>query len=428
MKERSTYRTVLFVQVAVLSVGGVGLQQAQAQSDWDLYAMQLINRARTDPAGENARLGTSYSHAPVSPLAYHLTLQQAAAGHNNWMFQNLGNNDLNKTEAPRSFSHFQTDNGQASGNALTGSPGFTGKGVHDRIAAAGFTGATQTRENAAFESLGLLSAPNAARIENYHQMFWNSPGHRNNIMSANSRLFGHTIETRSVTPDSNNNLPWGVSAVSFATQNFSNDPNGPAAYISGLLYDDKDNSGSWTPRASNSSFREGFSNVHYELRDVLTGGIVAFGLTSDAGAFAIPADVGSYHLLFIDPSLPQGVSAVAQIEVYGNWNVDLGTLEASQIAAIPGDINLDGVVDDLDLAILQSQLGSNNGSWLTGDFSFSGTIDLYDAYLLFQNYQQMLALQAVPEPNILFTLLALSGALLIARHPRSPREFRNPLK
>lgn len=78
---------------------------------------------------------------------------------------------------------------------------------------------------------------------------------------------------------------------------------------------------------------------------------------------------------------------------------------------IPGDTNLDLVVDDIDLAVLQANLGQA-GIWFDGDFTGDRVVSLYDAYLLFQNYQPG-GLTAIPEPASAGILLV--GSMLLLR-------------
>lgn len=83
---------------------------------------------------------------------------------------------------------------------------------------------------------------------------------------------------------------------------------------------------------------------------------------------------------------------------------------------IMGDVTLDGVVDDDDLAVVQANLGGT-GRWADGALTRSGNITLYDAYLLFQNYESTPAMTAIPEPASL-SLLAIGSLLMIRRRPR----------
>ncbi|WP_428390009.1 hypothetical protein [Mucisphaera sp.] len=66
------------------------------------------------------------------------------------------------------------------------------------------------------------------------------------------------------------------------------------------------------------------------------------------------------------------------------------------IAALPGDANLDGTVDLIDLSLLASGFG-DLGTWATGDFDGSGKVDLVDLSLLASNFGAVVPL---PEPGM----------------------------
>jgi len=64
-------------------------------TDYAQLYLELINRARSDPAGEAARHGVGLNDGlpsgtitsdPKQPLAFHELLIDAAVGHNAWMF------------------------------------------------------------------------------------------------------------------------------------------------------------------------------------------------------------------------------------------------------------------------------------------------------------------------------------------------------
>jgi hypothetical protein len=89
---------------------------------------------------------------------------------------------------------------------------------------------------------------------------------------------------------------------------------------------------------------------------------------------------------------------------------DISALYAT--APLPGDANLDGVVDINDLTIVLTNYGQSGANWLTGDFDGSGTVDINDLTIVLANYNQngsATGLAAVPEPA---SLLVAAGGLI----------------
>lgn len=87
------------------------------------------------------------------------------------------------------------------------------------------------------------------------------------------------------------------------------------------------------------------------------------------------------------------------------------------MGAVRGDSNLDGAVDDADLASLQAGLGTDSG-WADGDFDGDGRTSLFDAYLLFQAYEASAPTAiSIPEPASA-ALLAIGGVILSSRRRR----------
>ncbi|MCC5830113.1 MAG: PEP-CTERM sorting domain-containing protein [Phycisphaeraceae bacterium] len=86
--------------------------------------------------------------------------------------------------------------------------------------------------------------------------------------------------------------------------------------------------------------------------------------------------------------------------------------------ALPGDTDIDGTVDDLDLAALQASLGTWSGAtWADGDFHGDGRVGLRDAFLLVGNYGSSVGgSTSIPEPGSLSLLGA--GAMLLAGRRR----------
>ncbi len=99
-----------------------------------------------------------------------------------------------------------------------------------------------------------------------------------------------------------------------------------------------------------------------------------------------------------------------------------GNIGLTLVAAIPGDANLDGIVNGLDLLRWQSNLFSGD-QWVQGDFNLDGLVNGLDLLTwqshLFDSVQSLgggavAAAQSVPEPGAVW-LLAVGGAALLLR-------------
>jgi hypothetical protein len=70
---------------------------------------------------------------------------------------------------------------------------------------------------------------------------------------------------------------------------------------------------------------------------------------------------------------------------------------------VPGDTNLDGVVNFSDLLALAQHYGAGNASWDQGDLNYNGTVGFDDLLTLTQHYgnapASAAAASAVPEPS-----------------------------
>ena len=85
---------------------------------------------------------------------------------------------------------------------------------------------------------------------------------------------------------------------------------------------------------------------------------------------------------------------------------------------LPGDANLDGKVDVLDLAILAANYRKHvTGGWMQGDFNNDGVVDVEDLALLAANYRQSYASDVVPAYDGLdaaaIKLLSLDGVTVV---------------
>ncbi|MEL6598997.1 MAG: CAP domain-containing protein [Pseudomonadota bacterium] len=178
--------------------------------------LELINRARENPAAEAARLGIGLNDGMTAgtittsskqPLAGSGLLERAAASHSFWMLEN----DV--------FSHTGAENSN---------PG-------DRIEAEGYTDWTAWGENLSWAGTTGTLVNSASWIERQHDGLFKSPGHRENLM------FEDFTEV-------------GIAQVigefegyntSMITQNFASEGGSPI--LLGVVFDDKDGDNFFDP-------------------------------------------------------------------------------------------------------------------------------------------------------------------------------------
>lgn len=142
-----------------------------ALSAAEVYLLELINRARLDPAAEAARFGIALNAGlpagTISPdakqvLAPSSALEKAAIGHSKWMI------------ATDRFSH----------------TGQSGSQPADRAEAAGYTGFTMVGENIAWAGTTGSISINASTINTHYRGLFLSEGHRANTLADAYREVG----------------------------------------------------------------------------------------------------------------------------------------------------------------------------------------------------------------------------------------------
>jgi hypothetical protein len=107
------------------------------------------------------------------------------------------------------------------------------------------------------------------------------------------------------------------------------------------------------------------------------------------------------------------------LNVDGTVNIeDVKTMVTSVFRTVPGDFNLDGLVDGADYVVWRNNLGQTNAMFSQGDATYSGTVDMDDYAVWRSNFgfaRQSLvaaasgAAAAVPEP----TAIVLAGIMVL---------------
>ncbi len=279
--------------------------------------LELVNRARLDPAGEakmfgidlNKGLGKGTIKAtPKQPLAMNMDLLEAARAHSAWM--------LDKDV----FSH----------------TGVGGSSAGDRMADAGyvFTGNWAWGENIAWQgttgSLNLTSY-----IVDQHKALFKSPGHRENILDGDFREIG-------VGQIQGDFKGYNASMVS---QEYAASGNA-MRFVTGVMYDDKDGNDFY-------SVGEGKGGIAVSLGGTTTASM-------SAGGYQVKAPTGLVTVTF------DGDIVFKVDTKQGNAKVDLvdgSTLESSASLTI-----VDGIQHARLLGIAKTNLtGGNDDDRLDGN-------------------------------------------------------------
>jgi uncharacterized protein YkwD len=213
--------------------------------------LELMNRARMDPAGEAARFGISLnkdlaagtiSNAPKQVLAMNAGLNGAADAHSGWMLSS------------DRFSHTGIDGSDP--------------GTRMRDAGYVFAGSWSWGENIAWSGTTGTLNPNAAAVQ-HHQNLFLSAGHRTNILNGFFREAGVGSLDGKFTSGSNT-----YNAL-MTTQNFAT--SGNDRFVTGVAYEDRD---------SNDFYSIGEARSGVTVDILQDGGIAASAVSGTAGGYA----------------------------------------------------------------------------------------------------------------------------------------------
>ena len=272
------------------------------------YAIELINRARLDPAAEAARqkialnsglAAGTISDAVKQVLAPHNALDASAEGHAAWML------------LKGVFSH-------------TGANGST---PGDRMAAAGysFTGSWGWGENIALRTVSGMSLQKV--IEAQLNDLYASPTHRANLFGTDHREIGLAQVVGSY-------LNYGQSSA--LVENFAH--RATVAYVTGVIYQDRNADDFY-------SIGEGVAGTALSLAGGARGTTAAAGgyaLTAQAGA-KVTLTIGTQASLIVD--LADGnvkVDLVSGNELHVSGDVDLLSGVGTVVALGGGNLAISG--------------------------------------------------------------------------------------
>ncbi|GMV27406.1 MAG: hypothetical protein AMXMBFR58_34370 [Phycisphaerae bacterium] len=280
-----------------------GLEQLEARrllfawSADEVYLLELVNRARANPAAESARLGIDLTEGltpgqlarlgPQEPLALNEALTVAARLHS----QDMADRGF--------FDHINLD----------------GLNPTDRAIAQGYS-----------YSAGENIAAGYFTIDSLHAAWLESLEHRLNILSLHDDFddgfkyteFGAGAGIPTVEGD-----PYGI----YHTQMFGYQGLSTDLFVLGVVYDDADSDSFYTPG-------EGLSDIRV---DVLDSGNAVVGtyFTDAAGNYQIVVLPGTYTLLFTDFETGE-IKSVALTVASQNVKVDARSSEFAPPPEDPG--------------------------------------------------------------------------------------------
>lgn len=252
----------------------------------EVLIVELINRARFDPAAEAARYGiglnddiateNTISPTQKAPLAHNLTLVRAARDHSQWMLDN----DV--------FSH----------------TGENRLNPHGRMVIAGydFVAPWTAGENISWNGVTAPTLDLEASAYLHHEGLFKSSGHRLNILSENFRELGVGQKLGNFTRDGTEYL------ASMLTQNFA--ASGSNYFLTGVVFEDTNGDEFYNPG-------EGLSDVNIAVNGQ------SYAAYAN-GAYAIPLAAGSYSVRIIADSLGSPVEQDININ---NANIKLDVIK-----------------------------------------------------------------------------------------------------
>jgi len=261
----------------------------------DQYLIELINRARMNPAAEAARLGIDVndglspgqiSKTPKQPIAFNPALADSAHGHAQWMLDN----DV--------FSH----------------TGAGGSDPGDRMADAGyqFTGNWRWGENISWRGTIGPVEDQVQSIENQNDALFLSPEHRVNILQDDFREIGTAALSGQF-------KQYGALMVA---EDFGR--TGDPLFLTEVAYDDLNDNDFYTPG-------EGRSGITVEA--ILQGSdrpALLSDTTGTAGGYEIAMAPGTYTVTFSGGEL---AAPVVETVTLGNQNVKLDLIDPRDVTA-----------------------------------------------------------------------------------------------
>ena len=292
------------------------------------YLIELINRARLDPAAEAKRYGVSLNDglgngaidtSAKQVLASNDVLEKAAMNHSDWM--------LNKD----TFSH--TGAGGSNAGARMEDAGYT------------FAGTYSWRENLAWTGT-TASVDMTQAIQDHHEGLYRSAGHRENTFAENVREIGvGQVEGKFAYQGTSFN-------ASMLTEKFA--LSGTSVFVTGVAYKDKN--------------KDDFYSIGEGKKGFWFKGGGDSDKTAAAGGYAL--DVGQGNA--VDVRVGKGKKTFAELEIDtsdGNAKLDVVIEKGGKVLYLSASADLEsGIRDAKLLGVADLDLtGSSKGNKLTGN-------------------------------------------------------------
>lgn len=346
--ERQCLRVELLEQ-RIVHAGLLSVAPTIDISPEEQLTLELVNRARANPAAEalrygidlnaNLQSGQSISAEAKPPLLPRNSLQSAARLHSTDMVLR----DYFEHDAPNTSQ----------------SPAPNGVSFVDRVIAAGYASYTSLAENIAFSSIQGTNIENA--IQQSHESLFRSAGHRFNMLSGTYVEVGIGINRGEYSPSRLNGAT--VNAL-VTTQDFAVSASSPVA-ITGVAFNDALISPDQT-----YSLGEGIEGMVIEARS--SSGDTFRTTTGISGGYVIPVPAGSYSLTARLNSTSYSLGNVTVAGVNVKTNVDTSRLVP--VSQFNMDANRDGSVSPLDVLIVINFLNRNSSS-LNGE-PYQASLDI----------------------------------------------------
>jgi len=251
----------------------------------EVLVIELINRARFDPAAEATRYGiglndgitgTQITADRKPPLAHNVLLTDAARAHSQWML------DMDI------FSHTGVNNSSST----------------DRMRAAGymFTGSWSSGENIAWAGTTAPTIDLTQYAYIHHEGLFKSPGHRINILGTSFRELGVGQKQGYFMDNGRNYLS------SMLTEEFAR--SGNSYFLTGVVYSDVNNNQFY-------DVGEGLDRVTISINN-------KFYPVYSTGAYSIPLSNGTYDAVITGGPLGTVLNYRVQIN---NANVKLDVVK-----------------------------------------------------------------------------------------------------